>query len=95
MGNEPIDEEIPVELEDLPAEVQESVIIYNYLQDNWDHMNGNYLGKNLAGFLDIMQIMDVDEADHKSVFKMVMHIDKIRAKIIRDSKPNTAQKPPF
>jgi len=89
LGNEPIDSEIPAEYDDFPVEVQEAIKIYNNLQDNWDYMGGNYIGKNLTGFKDILSIFEVHPEDHRAVYELIMRIDRIRAKSIQDSKPKT------
>lgn len=89
LGNQPIDSEIPVEYDDFPVEVQEAIRIYNNLQDNWDYMGGNYIGKNLNGFKDILSIFEVDPQDYRAVYELIMRIDRIRSKSIQDSKPKT------
>ena len=89
LGSEPIDEEIPIEFEDLVVEAQQAMQIYNNLQDSWDYMNGNYIGKNLIGFKDILEIFDVPREDYRVMYELVMYIDSIRAKAIRDSKAKT------
>jgi len=89
LGSEPIETEIPVEYDDFPVEVQEAIRIYNNLQDNWDYMGGNYIGKNLNGFKDILSIFEVDPQDYRAVYELIMRIDRIRAKSIQDSKPKT------
>lgn len=87
LGNEPNESEIPVEYDDLPLEVQDALRIYNTLQDNWDYMGGNYIGKNIHGIKDIFEMNDIEKVDHKSVYELILHIDRIRAKQIHDSKP--------
>lgn len=87
LGSEPIESEIPVEYDDLPVEVQESLRIYNNLQDSWDYMGGNYIGKNMSGFRDVLLMYDIPKEDHRTVYEFVIFIDSIRAKIIADSKP--------
>jgi hypothetical protein len=89
LGSEPLESEIPVEYEDFPVEVQEAIRIYNNLQDNWDYMGGNYIGKNLNGFKDILTIFEVDPQDYRAVYELIMRIDRIRSKSIQDSKPKT------
>lgn len=89
LGTEPLDSEVPVEYDDFPVEVQEAIRIYNNLQDNWDYMGGNYIGKNLNGFKDILTIFEVDPQDYRSVYELIMRIDRIRSKSIQDSKPKT------
>jgi hypothetical protein len=85
LGTEPKDEEIPVEFEDLPDEVQEAVLVYNMLQDNWDSMSGTYLGKALAGIGDIFDIAQVD--DRHTCFSIIQIIDNIRSNLINTKKP--------
>lgn len=89
LGSEPVEEEIPVDFEDLVVEAQQALQIYNNLQDSWDYMNGNYIGKILIGFKDILEIFEVPKEDHRVMYELIMHIDSIRAKSIRDSKTKT------
>jgi len=89
LGNEPVDSEIPVELDDMPLEVQEALRIYNNLQDNWDYMGGNYIGKNITGLRDILDLYEIPREDHKTTYELILIIDIIRAKQIQDSKPKT------
>ena len=89
LGSEPLESEIPVEYDDFPVEVQEAIKIYNNLQDSWDYMGGNYIGKNLNGFKDILTIFEVDPQDYRAVYELIMRIDRIRSKSIQDSKPKT------
>lgn len=85
MKSEPIESEIPVEFEDLNEDIQYTIGVYNMLQDNWDTMNGTYLGKNLAGLTDIFRIMEVD--DYRTCFYIIGILDKVRAEIINTKKP--------
>lgn len=85
MKSEPIESEIPVEFEDLNEDIQYTIGVYNMLQDNWDTMNGTYLGKNLAGLTDIFRIMEVD--DYRTCFYIIGILDKVRGEIINTKKP--------
>ena len=85
LGSEPIESEIPVEYDDLPEEVQEALMVYQMLQDNWDTMNGQYLGKVLAGIGDIFDIAQID--DRRTCFNIIQICDSIRASIINTKKP--------
>lgn len=87
MGSEPIESEIPVEYDDLLLEVQQALQIYNNLQDCWDYMGGNYIGKNLSGFKDVLEILEVPVSDYRSIYELIMEIDRIRGQIIQQSKP--------
>lgn len=89
LGTEPVESEIPVEYDDFYLDVQEALMIYSKLKDEWDTMNGNYLGKSYAGILDIFTILEVPVEDHKTLFNLINVIDMHRSKAIMDSKPKT------
>lgn len=89
LGNEPIESEIPIDNEDLFRDVQEALNIYSKLRDEWDTMNGNYLGKSYSGILDILDILDVPVEDRKSMFELIGLIDRHRSKAIADAKPKS------
>lgn len=84
LNSEPVDSEIPIEFEDLNEDIQYTIGVYNMLQDNWDTMNGTYLGKNLAGLTDIFRIMEVD--DYRTCFYIIGILDKVRGEIINTKK---------
>ena len=89
LGTEPVDEEIPVDYEDFCLDVQEALGIYQKLKDEWDTMNGIYMGKNYGGILDIFTILEVPVEDHKNLFNLIGIIDTHRSKAISDMKPKT------
>lgn len=62
MGSEPIDDEIPIELEDLTVQSQDVIGIFNYLPDQWGSMGG-YTGKDLTSFATIFKIFEVEESN--------------------------------
>lgn len=85
LGSEPKEEEIPIEYNDLPDEVQEAIVVYNMLQDNWDTMNGQYLGKVLTGINDIFNIAGID--DKVTCFTILQILDSNRIELINKKKP--------
>ena len=89
LGTEPVDEEIPIDYEDFCLDVQEALGVYQKLRDEWDTMNGNYMGKNYGGILDIFTILEVPVEDHKTMFNLISIIDTHRSKAISDMKPKT------
>lgn len=89
MGSEPIEDEMPVEFDDLYTDVQQALGIYYKLKDEWDTMNGNYLGKNYAGILDIFDVLEVPTEDVRTMFDLIGIIDEHRSKVIREKKPKT------
>ena len=89
LGSEPLAEEIPVDYEDFCLDVQEALGIYSKLRDEWDTMNGVYLGKNYVGLVDILELLDVPVEDRRTQFELIGIIDKHRSKAIADAKPKT------
>ncbi len=83
--SDPIESEIPVEFEDLNLDVQEAFGIYNMLQDNWDTMNGTYMGKIYTGILDILELNEID--DKKTTYTLIRKIDEYRSKAIKSKTP--------
>lgn len=79
LGTQPKEEEIPVELDDLPLEAQTALIIYRILRDDWEGMSGTYMGKNINGIFDIFTAYDVDPRDKKFYLELIHIIDGIRA----------------
>lgn len=86
LGTQPVPEEIPVEYSDLPNEVQYALEIYPKFRDDWDSMNGDYMGKNFSGISDIFDILEVPKEDRKDLFDLLNLIDRHRAESIADRK---------
>lgn len=91
MGSDPVESEIPVDYSDLPLTVQQALSIYFKLRDEWDGMNGVYLGKSYAGLGDILTILDVPVEDRRTIFELINIIDGHRSKAIADSKPKSSK----
>jgi hypothetical protein len=87
MGNEPVESEIPTEYDDLSLDIQAALSIYSKLRDEWDHMNGAYLGKNYVGFMDILELLEVPKEDRRSMFDLVNSIDTNRIKAMKEKAP--------
>jgi hypothetical protein len=90
MGSEPVESEIPVELDDFPLEVQQAFHVYRMLRDEWDTMNGNYLGKSLIGIKDLLEATEIELQDQKLIVMLVRLIDQVRSDEINKLK---SQKP--
>lgn len=88
LGTEPIESEIPVEFEDIPLDLQVIFNIYAKLKDEWDSMNGIYLGKSYHGILDIFNILEVPKEDHRLTFDIIGLIDKHRSENFRQAQKN-------
>lgn len=87
LGSEPIESEIPVEYDDLAIDVQEALNIYSKLKDEWDTMNGVYLGKSYIGLIDILDLMEVPKEDRRVMFDIIGNIDKCRYKALEAKRP--------
>lgn len=83
LGSEPVEDQIPIEFDDLPNDAQYILQVYNLLQDNWDYMGGNYIGKNMSEFWKFMELDSIPCEDKKYYYEIVLHIDSIRAEQIR------------
>jgi len=92
LGTEPIEEEIPVEMDDFPDEVQEAVNVYYKLRDEWDTMNGVYMGKSYVGLRDILDILEIPKEDRKYVLDWVGIMDAARSKMLEAQRPKQAAK---
>lgn len=87
LGTEPIDSEIPVEMQDFPDEIQQALDIYFRLRDEWDSMNGIYMGKSFAGLGDIFDIYGIEKVQRAHMLDWIFIMDKTRSKCIELAKP--------
>jgi len=62
IGSEPIEDEIPVEVDDLTVQSQQVIEIFNYLPDEWGSMGG-YQGKKLDNFPIIFELFEVPKTN--------------------------------
>lgn len=86
MGNQPVEEEIPVEFDDFPLEVQQAFAVYRMLRDEWDTMNGLYLGKSLIGIKDVLEATEIEPDEQKFIIVLVRMIDNVRSNEINTKK---------
>jgi hypothetical protein len=91
MGTEPDDSEMPVELEDMPLEVQQAMLVYRMLRDEWEGFSGAYLGKSYIGLTEILQYTEIEHNEHKLIVMLIKTIDGIRSQQI--SKHREQKKP--
>lgn len=89
LGTEPVEEEIPIEMQDFPLEVQAAIDVYYRLRDERDTMNGHYLGKSFAGFQDVLDILEIPIQDRRWIMDWISIMDDTRSKVLRDAKPKT------
>lgn len=82
MGSKPVESEIPVELDDMPLEVQQAMLVYRMLRDEWEGFSGSYLGKSYIGLTEILQYTEIEPSDHKLIVMLIKTIDSIRSQQI-------------
>ena len=62
---------MPLEISDLPSEVQVAFFIYDFLEDVWDGMSGTYLGKRWST---IEYLFKVYEIEDEKLMLMIMKL---------------------
>jgi hypothetical protein len=90
LGSEPVESEIPVEFDDFPLDVQQALNVYKFMRDDWDGMNGVYLGKSLIGISEIFEFCSIDTSDRNIVFQLIKIIDNIRQEDINSKKKSSS-----
>jgi|TARA_B100000519_G_C14189698_1_gene412533 hypothetical protein len=73
---------MPPAMDLYPFEVQMAFFVYHLLQDTWDGMNGYYMGKNMAGLGELLNIYEIE--DKKTVVFFMKHIDIERGRTINE-----------
>lgn len=86
LGTEPLDEEIPLEIDDFPELVQKALHIYAYLPDIWEGMSGTFMGKDLSIIPLLFNSFKVEEVEVAIVLDFISTTDNIRKKNYRDTK---------
>lgn len=90
LGSEPIESEMPIELQDMPVEVEQAYRVYSILPANFDSFNGVYYGKFLEQAPSIMRLLDTDPK--QEIMKLLIIIDSIeREEINRKRKDGSRQ----
>lgn len=85
MNQEPIEEEIPLELADFPEIVQQCFVVYGILPDQWDSMGGGFMGKDYSIVFNLFKVYDiVDSAEVLLCLDFLQHMDGVRQKLIAE-----------
>ena len=69
MGVDPKEEDIPKDPSTFSLEAQQALVVMNALPDNWDGMNGVWLGKDYSGLGDILDIFEI--INKREVFELL------------------------
>ncbi len=83
LGTTPVDEEIPVELSDLPELAQQAVQLYFVMKDVWDPMGGNYLGKDTSIVFQLFDLYDVEKPERLLMMSFFQVLDSARSELIK------------
>jgi hypothetical protein len=84
LKSEPIEEEIPIEREDLNIDTQLAMSVYDKLQANWEGMSGQYLGKDLSLIPVLLEHYKFDKPLQGYIWEIIPIIDNIVAKDISE-----------
>lgn len=94
LGNDPIDEDIPVEFEDLGTITQTTLELYNYLPDRWEGMSGMFMGKDYSIVFDLFNVHEItDNSERRIMLKIMSNVDRIRSEIISKKYKAKEKKP--
>lgn len=93
LGSEPIEEEIPIEMDDFPDLVQRTMLVYSYLADIWEGMSGTYMGKDLSILFNLFEIFEIERCEYSLALDIIGTIDNVRKKTYQDKKPKEPSKP--
>lgn len=85
LNEEPIEEEIPLEMEDFPELVQQCFVVYGILSDCWDSMGGGYMGKDYSIVFNLFQVYGIsDNSEVLLCLDFLQHMDGVRQKLISE-----------
>lgn len=94
LGNEPIEEDIPIELSDFPNIVQQLLLIYNILPDIWDTMGGEFIGKDYNILFDLFKLYEFDSEEQLLGIRFLQQMDRTKSKIVLDRLKAKRKSPP-
>lgn len=78
LGTEPVAEDIPIGLDDLPAEVQLAVEIHSGLPIKIAEFSGTYLGRSIGELGFLFELYDItDSSERKFYYKVITLLDSL------------------
>jgi len=93
-GTEPVDSDIPVEIDDFPVEIQQIFNIYFLMSDIWDGMSGTYQGKNTSIVFELLNVYDIPHEDRLIYLTFIRAMDNIRKRLINEKVKQASEKKP-
>lgn len=88
LGTEVIEEDIPVNQEDLMPEILLAYNIYSLLSPKFDSFNGGYFGKDYINLNTLFEMYEVTIQDRKEYFKIILILDSIDTEQINNRLKN-------
>lgn len=89
-GNEPKEEEIPVEFGDLLEETQQLFEIYELLDSNYS-FGGDFLGKSFNSLEFLFTVYNLDKEFYKIYILWLKTIDRKNIEIYMEKRPKPTQ----
>lgn len=94
LEQEPDPDQIPVEFDDLPDMIQQTLEIYSFLPDRWEGMSATFMGKDYSIVFELLNTYDIESSSDKRLLLRFMSIvDSIRSKLIQDKHKQREKKP--
>jgi hypothetical protein len=84
LGEEPVEENMPIEFSELPNLIQQCFVMHRTLTDIWDTMNGNYLGKDYSIIFKLFDLYEIEQGERLFVLDILHTIDNIKSKNVAD-----------
>lgn len=84
LGNEPLEEEIPIDREDLMVETQMVFDLYDKLSARWEGMSGSYLGKDLILLPVLFNEFNIEDYIRKYAWHIIPIIDSYVAEDVAE-----------
>jgi len=82
LGSEPLEEEIPIDREDLSIETQLVLYIYDKLPSKWEGFSGQYMGKELGLLPVLCEEFEIEKSIRKYAWDIIPIIDSFVAEDI-------------
>ena len=90
LNTEVVDDDIPIEQEDLIPEILLAYNIYSLLAPKFDSFSGNYYGKEYSNLKTLFEMYEVSVKEQREYFKIILILDSIDTEHINNklkSKP--------
>jgi hypothetical protein len=85
LNQEPLEVEIPVDINDFSDLVQHCFVIYGILSDRWDSMGGGYMGKDYSIVFELFRVYGIENNQEILLcLDLLQHMDGVRQKLIAE-----------